>query len=766
VSHSIEVIINGLTVERTVGGKTIEFKVFEARKPTAVSCASHGPCWEGDEATIRFSVSGGQLFINDDVDVVPGSICGSSGSPPVIKTIDGVKHRSVHYEDVFVWSESSIKSLYLIAPSALTGVSVTATAQTKCMRGSSNSSCSYYCGERSSIAYATAYSVTISAMEKPWGSGVGSSSGSSGGGSSGWVSPTGGTRKADVDEDGKDIHRQWFHLWDINENALRANIAPNDLAGYVKESSFSGISVGGAVSVPDNNKEPLWKEVTSGIGTYLEVKATVKVGDNDALLTGTMTPADIVINDIASVEWEECERSRMVLNEQGMPMYLAELIQGDDGNNDYFTDIDGKYAVFPTFSPKPNEQALNQARVKIQLVIPVPDGMDASVHYCWFDPRDPVVPQGYNNPQFTPRPKTWQATSEDGNKRKDNKSDPLIHHFPYHTYTVRFCKSPFGDSVPAYTNTHTRKVIVGFERKSFGDNFIIAVHPNFMVADKYRFSSDGETLLRPGSNESVPETMRTSVLHVAAWEGFKVPLTWLYNEAKYEIATPEPTHAPNQSTSVHNNSNVSPVSVLDFDCNFRMRANFDYYGPAYIVPLNPNLAPHPKHPHRSFHRNSGVYIYDLIEMQIFDTAALLASVPLETVVLNPSGQHPVGIPEVNWKGSAHPSNGIKVTGDTAFESISGCVTGIPYLAESWHAKTQANLAGVAGRKSLDFTISMNTGKTIATIDTAEETFAGLTHGTGGRWNKLLADNTNWKIYLQSHWGSGVIFKNATLDKLS
>jgi hypothetical protein len=94
------------------------------------------------------------------------------------------------------------------------------------------------------------------------------------------------------------------------------NNHPHPLEGWIPEgdpdsgfaltdSSFSGVATdkGGATPTP-NDVQPKWEEITSGTGTYL-VRATVIVGG--VSLTGTQTPADIVINDIEKVEWEQID---------------------------------------------------------------------------------------------------------------------------------------------------------------------------------------------------------------------------------------------------------------------------------------------------------------------------------------------------------------------------------------------------------------------------------------------------------------------------
>jgi hypothetical protein len=194
-----------------------------------------------------------------------------------------------------------------------------------------------------------------------------------------------------------------------------------------------------------------------------------------------------------------------------------------------------------------------------------------------------------------------------------------------------------------------------------------------------------------------------------------------------------------------------------------MIADFAFVGATYVQGIGQVQK-------RTFHRNSGVYIYNLIEMQIYDTVSLLNAGNLLEIatsnIQNPGTLPPQDRPpKVNWQNVQSYTNGVKLVGDGLFESVSACVTGIPYLAQSWHTKTLADLQSVQNRFGLNFTFSLNTGKTVATIVSAGETFSNLAYGTGSKYNILLAENTNWKLYLQSHWGSGVKFQNVTLQKL-
>jgi hypothetical protein len=78
-------------------------------------------------------------------------------------------------------------------------------------------------------------------------------------------------------------------------------------------------------------------------------------------------------------------------------------------------------------------------------------------------------------------------------------------------------------------------------------------------------------------------------------------------------------------------------------------------------------------------------------------------------------------------------------------------------------KTIADLQSVQNRFGLDFTFSLNAGRTAVMIVSAGETFSNLAYGTASKYNVPLAQNTNWKLYLQSYWGSGVTFQNVTLQ---
>jgi hypothetical protein len=183
-----------------------------------------------------------------------------------------------------------------------------------------------------------------------------------------------------------------------------------------------------------------------------------------------------------------------------------------------------------------------------------------------------------------------------------------------------------------------------------------------------------------------------------------------------------------------------------------MSVDFDFTGVNYVN------ADNAKNPHRSFHCNSGIKIYGLFEVQIYDTASLLALPQLETIAANQQGA-----PKANWQGLQLPSNGIKKTGDTSFESVSACVTGVPYLVNTWHNKTQADLENVKNVKHIDIALQWDPDKEFIDV-TTNGMSNDVTKGTGGNFNTDILNPEDKRIYLQGHWGSGVIFQQIVIQR--
>ena len=317
--------------------------------------------------------------------------------------------------------------------------------------------------------------------------------------------------------------------------------------------------------------------------------------------------------------------------------------------------------------------------------------------------------------------------------------------------------------------------ILEFPNDCFGDQFIVAVHPHL-----------SELPARPAVPQH-PNTVKTSQIQVLSWQGFDfkdkwtaavtngpafVSLTnskWIFDKdatGPGTMRTPLPTISATQSENTEKaNLALTPLSVLEYPEAFKMVANFDFVGEPYVNAYSSPTQAHPKNPHRSFHRNSGVKIYGLFEMQIYDTAALLAEQPnLDTA----------GTVVTNWQDIQSSANGIKKNGDTSYESISGCVTNIPYLSGRWHTATITELQQVAGRNQLDFDFIPNEYEagtfTIATRgdtggnDDGDGRYDKLKFGTGSKYKDSVLEEGVKKLHLQTHWGSGVLFKNITITK--
>jgi len=128
---------------------------------------------------------------------------------------------------------------------------------------------------RGEIAF-TAYSIGIEVQEKPWGGD--------------WDGPEDADdRVVDVDSDGNEIRRNWYHLWTVNDNAIRADVAPQFLAEIVDDTNFSVERVGttgpGILPVgkfippktppPLPDGQPEWKNIFPGVQTYFGVRAII-----------------------------------------------------------------------------------------------------------------------------------------------------------------------------------------------------------------------------------------------------------------------------------------------------------------------------------------------------------------------------------------------------------------------------------------------------------------------------------------------------------
>ena len=129
------------------------------------------------------------------------------------------------------------------------------------------------------------YAITISAQEKPWG------------GPWGTVEDQ-GSRSVDGET------RQWYHLWKVNENAIKAEVEPPFLAQEVTNTTFVGLATTDfepSERAPAQTV-PAWQEILSGVDLYPGVTANAVAFGVE--LKGTQNKYDIMVNDIVETEWE------------------------------------------------------------------------------------------------------------------------------------------------------------------------------------------------------------------------------------------------------------------------------------------------------------------------------------------------------------------------------------------------------------------------------------------------------------------------------
>ena len=466
--NSIEIKIGGAEV--TPGGGTgVKYKVFEVNKKVSVTLTRKGNCWNSN-SEIEFSFSGAQLYFGD-----------ANGNTEGTPVVSGKRY-----------SFDPIPSLYMITTSPSdqwNTVRVQATAypnhgssSSSWHAGHSNSSCS-------SNDQATAYRITVDAREKPWGSG-----GSTGSTNSGWGSPTNGSRPVD----GK--QRPWFHLWDINENAIRANVSPGSMNDLITDSSFNGIAATAPADMSPalNNKEPKWKIITSPTNQYL-VTATVTVGTSGTVLTGTTTPTDIVINKIESVVWLP-QGTPNTRNPNTTPVYLAKL-EAHGGAYRAFPEKKEPFLKNPTTGAITPSPAYNVVEARITLVIKIPDYMGGKigVYTAWFDPKNPKGSKKTHKPDGTLI--TTPATPISANTIRDNNGMIDMN----------------GSTVTFNANEKSKDKSFTITSAYAGDDYIVAVHPNLGTVNLYRLkASDGKTLERPNGNgwADVDGELQTKILTV------------------------------------------------------------------------------------------------------------------------------------------------------------------------------------------------------------------------------------------------------------
>ena len=282
--------------------------------------------------------------------------------------------------------------------------------------------------------------------------------------------------------------RKWYHLWSENENAVRPVLTPYLPSDWINSSSVHGIPIdaNGATPTP-NTTEPKWGAVSTNTTNTYTVTGKLVVGDNNVELSGENTPTDVVVNKVQKVEWV----SQAASTRPGTPpVHLAKLETHD-----------GAFRAFPE-KTSPTSENFNVVEAGITLVVTIPDGMWANVYVGIFDPK---------NPKGSTKKPTPGPDDNHGSMSILN-NDPL--------------------NLPACVKFNANE---SFKKKEFkinaayaGDNYIVAIHPNPGIVNKYRFKSDGTTLERPDGSAWAPldTALQTKILTV--WRTLWIELDRMY----------------------------------------------------------------------------------------------------------------------------------------------------------------------------------------------------------------------------------------------
>jgi len=459
-------------------------KVFEARTKVGVLVEYDGDDWT-DNSTISFTWSvdnGAQLYFGKADDDNQGVFV-TAGYPYTLQDIE-----SILDDDTLTISAVENVPLYLFAPNPSgewDDIDVRATAiinpNGSVPSAGSTSNSGYHfahdCG--------TAYHIGMEVQERPWGGD--------------WNAPEdSGTYVADG--------RTWYHLWKINDNAIRAVPTPMCLAEAMTKTTFTGLDVRdfepeerpfpgeeppieeeGSESEEEEQeeepKEPRWKMIDSGIEFYPFVAPTMHLMTVSGVatpFTGTIETVDLTINDIKEVEWKICDNW---IQDNGRN--LAKLISQN-----------GSYCVFPEKrSPISGHPIFYCVEIRVELKKELISNQEASINFGWFDPNHPI-----------------------GSKKRENQNRDVAercHGLSWDNYgAISLSSAP----QLRFTSASNKVEIIRYNVTSAyaGDNYIVAVHPNTGVVPRYRFMSNSTTLTRPeGSSRVVlANWLRTATLTV------------------------------------------------------------------------------------------------------------------------------------------------------------------------------------------------------------------------------------------------------------
>lgn len=200
---------------------------------------------------------------------------------------------------------------------------------------------------------------------------------------------------------------------------------------------------------------------------------------------------------------------------------------------------------------------------------------------------------------------------------------------------------------------------------------------------------------------------------------------------------------------------------------FEMTIYFQFDGDEFVDTV------HHTSPNVSFFQNSGVYVYDAYEIQIFNTQALI------NVIQDHSDQHehiypatvdntvvrPDGYVDTDEKIKLHHHTSNNTVKTWEPDKVNHCVTGIPYKTDTSYSDYNdlnygaSRLASGTNKLFIDCTPDPNGGDPFFDVELND---TGMFYGTTLSTGSGSQDGPDEQIHLQSHWGSGVKFTDVEI----
>ena len=219
------------------------------------------------------------------------------------------------------------------------------------------------------------------------------------------------------------------------------------------------------------------------------------------------------------------------------------------------------------------------------------------------------------------------------------------------------------------------------------------------------------------------------------------------------------------------------ISTKEYANGFTMNLTFEFDGPEYVEAFWRYVYSVGKNDESpSFFRNSGVYVYDHYEIQIYDTDALLkaldspdfATYSVDVDGANRGIRADINSGQVNLYHELNQDQTPKYWDGK--EPVNGCISGIPYkqggdttLAQ---LQTAAERIDATGTNTMTINVTPDNPKNLAQGVTmlvslnGHQTFSEHLNSKTG--DGLYKDKADTFVHLQSHWGSGVKFVSATI----